>query len=439
MATMAMATPAKAQENAGSTPRQWTLEECISYALENNISLKQTRLSIEQNDINVSQAQGGLFPSLSFSTNHNLSWRPWSQTTVHLESGTMTTTNKDVTYNGSYGLNANWTVWDGGRKYKQVGRYKLNSEMSSYEEQETANSIQEQITQYYVQILYQTEAIKVNEQILASSLQQRDRAKEMVEAGSLARVDLAQIEAQAGQDEYNVVNAKTQLANYKLQLKQILEIIGTEEFDVVIPTTRQRRCLRKSRRNATRDKKQPTQHRRRRLRHKHCTPWLLPHPRTNSRCQHQPLLKFRRQFRHASQTQPKQLCRRKPLCANTRRTQQPHKPAKSKTHAPTKRAATAQHTKRTIPPSRKLLAASPSRTTTIHSRTKKPGKHGRKLRARERTIQPRPEKHRRAEHRPQQSPPSRATTAPKQIHRPAKHRNATLLLRRWHKTMKKKN
>ena len=108
--------------------------------------------------------------------------------------------------------------------------------MSKYEEEKTANSIQEQIVQYFVQILYQTEALRVNKETLAASKMQRDRAKVMVDVGSLARVDLMQLEAQVSQDEYDIVNTQTGLDNYKLQLKQVLELVGTEQFDISIPT-----------------------------------------------------------------------------------------------------------------------------------------------------------------------------------------------------------
>ena len=66
---------------------------------------------------------------------------------------------------------------------------------------------------------------------------QRDRAQEMVDVGSLARVDLKQLEAQVSQDEYTVVNNRTQLDNYRLQLKQLLELVGTDDFDVATPNT----------------------------------------------------------------------------------------------------------------------------------------------------------------------------------------------------------
>ncbi len=215
--------------------RKWTLEECIDYALEHNIQLRQNRVTKEQNEVSVKEQQAALFPSLSFSTNQNVSWRPWSQSYVNLSSGTMTSTSSEVNYNGSYGLNASWTVWNGGRNRKNVERSRLTSELSDYDTEQTANSIQEQITQYYVQILYQTEAVAVNKEVLEGSKLQRDRAQEMVEAGSLAKVDLAQLQAQVAQDEYNVVNAQTQLDNYKLELKQILELVGTEQFDVATP------------------------------------------------------------------------------------------------------------------------------------------------------------------------------------------------------------
>ena len=215
-----------------SAQKQWTLQECIDYALENNIQLQQSKITNEQNALDVEQSKAALFPTLSFSTNQNVSWRPYSPSTINLTNGTMTSTKSSVNYNGSYGLNASMTVWNGGRNTNNIKRNEYTQAISELDAQKTANSIQEQITQLYVQILYQTEAVKVSEEILKASIQQRDRAKVMVEVGSLAKVDLAQLEAQTSQDEYNVVNSKSQLENSKLQLKQLLQIVGSEAFDV---------------------------------------------------------------------------------------------------------------------------------------------------------------------------------------------------------------
>lgn len=212
--------------------QQWTLKQCLDYAMEHNISLQQSKITELQNELTALQSKAALFPSLSFSTNQNTSWRPYSQSTINLTNGTMTTTQSTVNYNGSYGLNASMTVWNGGRNTKNIKQNKLTQEMSELNTEKTANSIQEQITQLYVQILYQTEAVEVNKEILKAAEQQRDRAKEMVAVGSLARVDLMQLEAQVSQDQYNVVNAKSQLENYKFQLKQLLELTGTDNFEI---------------------------------------------------------------------------------------------------------------------------------------------------------------------------------------------------------------
>lgn len=219
----------------GFAQKKWTLQECIDYAMENNIQLKQNRITNESNSLDVLQSKAALFPSLSFSTNQNVTYRPYSLSTINLTNGTMTSSESTVTYNGSYGLNANWTVWNGGQNTKNIKKSKYTAEISELETETNANSIQEQITQIYVQILYQTEAVAVNEEVLKASKMQVDRAQEMVNVGSLAKVDLAQLVAQSKQDEYNVVNAKTQLENYKLQLKKLLEIVDTDDFDVAVP------------------------------------------------------------------------------------------------------------------------------------------------------------------------------------------------------------
>ena len=94
-----------------------------------------------------------------------------------------------------------------------------------------------------MQILYLTEAIKVNESSLETSRKNEERGKQMVEVGKMSKADLAQLSAQRATDEYNIVEAQSQVKNYKLQLKQLLEITDTEEFDIVIPETTEQQAL----------------------------------------------------------------------------------------------------------------------------------------------------------------------------------------------------
>ena len=87
-----------------------------------------------------------------------------------------------------------------------------------------------------MQILYLTEAIKVSEASLATSQTNERRGQEMVNVGKMSKADLSQLTAQRASDEYAIVEAQSQLANYKLQLKQLLELTNGEEFDVAIPS-----------------------------------------------------------------------------------------------------------------------------------------------------------------------------------------------------------
>ncbi|MBQ6965347.1 MAG: TolC family protein [Bacteroidaceae bacterium] len=223
--------------------KPWTLQECLDYALANNIQLQQKKIAVASDHEDVLQSQSALFPSVSFSTNQNVSWRPFAESTINLTNGSMTTNRNTVSYNGSYGINANWTVWNGNRNTNTIKQNKLTEQMAELDVEKQANSIQEQIAQLYVQILYETEAVKVCEEIIKASELQRDRAQTMVEVGSLARVDLVQLEAQVSQDKYSLAQAQSQLANYKLQLKQLLEIHDDEPFDIAIPDVSDEKVL----------------------------------------------------------------------------------------------------------------------------------------------------------------------------------------------------
>ena len=221
--------------NAAYAQKKWTLQECLDYAIANNIQIQQKKLAAASSHEDVLQSRSALFPSVSFSTNQNISWRPFEESTINLTNGSMTTSRNTVSYNGSYGINASWTVWNGNRNTNTIKRNKLSEQAADLDVASQSNTIQEQIAQLYVQTLYENEAVKVCKEVIKASELQRDRAKVMVELGSLAQVDLTQLESQVAQDYYSLSQAESQLANYKLQLKQLLEIHDSEPFEIAIP------------------------------------------------------------------------------------------------------------------------------------------------------------------------------------------------------------
>lgn len=215
--------------------RKWTLQECLDYALKHNVTLRQNVLTKASAHESVLQSQAELFPLVNVSTSQNLSYTPFPQTRrATVTNGYVTSSVDKLSYNGMYAINFNWTIWNGNQNRMKIRQNKLTEQQAAVDSAITANSIQEQITQIYIQILYTVEAIKVNEKSLEWSKENEERGKTMVEVGTFSKADLSQLTAQRANDEYNVVAQQGNLLNYTRQLKQLLEITD-EDFEIAIP------------------------------------------------------------------------------------------------------------------------------------------------------------------------------------------------------------
>ena len=212
----------------------WTLNSCIEYAIKNNIKLQQSRIMYDQSEVDLKSAKADMFPSLSFSTNHSLVNRPFSANSSTVSGSEVISTNQKTTYNGSYGINANWTVWNGNKRRNLIKQSKSENEIAGLSVEEAENELKEQITKLYVQILYATESVKINENTLEVSKATLSRGQELYRVGSLSKVDLAQLETEVANDEYQLVMSKNSLRNYILDLKQMLEIPGTTDMELQI-------------------------------------------------------------------------------------------------------------------------------------------------------------------------------------------------------------
>lgn len=218
--------------------RQWSLKDCIDYALANNIQLQKSKVQQLSALEDIKQSQSALLPSLSLSTSQNVSYNPWPEQGSAMIAGNKVQADvKKVYYNGSYSLSGNWTVWNGGQNTNTVKLNKLAAEQARLDSAVTANNVLEQIAQLYVQILYSDEAISVTKESLKVSQTNEERGKTMVSVGKMSKADLAQLTAQRANDEYSIVEAESNLRNYKRQLKQLLQIADNDEFDVAIPST----------------------------------------------------------------------------------------------------------------------------------------------------------------------------------------------------------
>ncbi|MDR2389368.1 MAG: TolC family protein [Tannerellaceae bacterium] len=200
---------------AQEKPSRWTLQHCIAYALEHNIQLGKTKVNQLLSQEDTKQAKAQLFPSLSASLGQNLTHR---------------FADKDPTYSGNYNLNASWTLFDANKRTHAVKQQELQDRVNELSVEQNEREIKISLVQTYLQVLYAQEAIGINENTVEVSRVQRDRAEELLKAGSISRVSFAQMESQYSTDRYQLVMAQKNLDTYKLQLKQLLELDIMEEI-----------------------------------------------------------------------------------------------------------------------------------------------------------------------------------------------------------------
>ena len=135
------------------------------------------------------------------------------------------------------------TIFEGGKLRTEVKRQKVQNQMDALSVEESVNDIRIAIVQAYMQCLYAADAVRINRSTAEASKAQRDRAEEMLRTGSISRVDFAQLQSQYSSHEYQIVVAGSTLDNYKLQLKQLLELDIMEEMNPAVPGVKEENVL----------------------------------------------------------------------------------------------------------------------------------------------------------------------------------------------------
>lgn len=202
---------------ADTIPDTWSYRECVDYAYSNNISLKKQLLAQQSGIINTEAANAEWLPTLNFATTHGF--------TNYAKEGSNS-------YTGTYGLNASWNVWDGGRRTSNIDLNKVQNRIDSYSVEAVRNNLETTILKYYLNILYNREAVTIAENALELSKAQLDRATELMNVGKLSRVDYSQFESQYLSDNSSLVTARGQLQSSLTDLKQMLQLSLDTRFEL---------------------------------------------------------------------------------------------------------------------------------------------------------------------------------------------------------------
>lgn len=213
-------TGAKAQE-------LWSLQKCIDYALQNNIQIKQQALNSDYYSNQLGQARFNRLPNLNAGFQNNMSFgRTIGADNTYL----------DINSNSTSGsLSSNVTLWNGFTLSNSIKMAELDLRASLEEMKKAKDDIMLNIAAAYLEILFADELVLVSEDLLKITQLQLDRTTKLVEAGSLAKGSLLEIEAQFAREELGVVNAQNRLQLAYLALYQFLELPSTESFRIEKP------------------------------------------------------------------------------------------------------------------------------------------------------------------------------------------------------------
>ena len=209
-----------------SQTKKWSLEECVDYAIKNNISIKQSELDAKSAAIEKSSAIGNFLPSLNVNGSH--SWNiglNQNITTGLLENQTTQFT--------AAGLNSNIDVYNGMQNQNRLRRANLSLLASKYQLSKMKDDVSLNIANAYLQILFNKENLKVQKEQLSNNEKQLQRSQELVNAGVVPRGDLLDIKATVASNNQAIVNAQNALLISKLSLAQLLQLENFQDFDIV--------------------------------------------------------------------------------------------------------------------------------------------------------------------------------------------------------------
>lgn len=204
--------------------KKWTLDECVRYALENNISIQQSELELKTAEISKKEAVGNFLPSINAQSSH--SWNiglNQNITTGILENLTTQFT--------SFGVSSNVDIYKGLRNMRQLHRSNLALLAGQYQIDKMKDDVSLMVANAFLQVLFNKEQFHVLQTQNGVTTQELERTNELVEAGAIPRGDLLEIQATIAAQEQQMVNAENAIVISRIALAQILFIKDYQNFD----------------------------------------------------------------------------------------------------------------------------------------------------------------------------------------------------------------
>ena len=211
----------------GSGGAVWTLDDCIAWALDNNISVKTSALSVEQQEVSLNTAKNSMLPGVSFSTSQNFSFGRGL-----MDDNTYANTNTTST---SFSLGANMPLFQGFKIKNNITLSELNLSSAVEDLEKIKNSVRTSVAAAYVQVLYNREILEVAERQVSIDSIQVARLEAMALNGKASSAEVASQKATLERSRLTAVEASNNLSLATLELTQLLELPSPEGFTVATP------------------------------------------------------------------------------------------------------------------------------------------------------------------------------------------------------------
>lgn len=232
-----VAVGASAQTNTATDekPYTWTLQECIDWAKQQNITVQRNKVNVRTSQVALQDAKANRLPTVNFSTSQYVSNRPFQESYSGVIGTEVVSFSNKNSYSGNYSVDASMNLYNGGQTKNNIRLAEINSQIAELQVLASELGIEEQITQLYIQILYSQDAVKHDDELIALGEAQLEQARARKQAGLLNKADVSQFESQLAQDKYQKVADETTLDGFRLQLKQLMELDGDENLLLADP------------------------------------------------------------------------------------------------------------------------------------------------------------------------------------------------------------
>lgn len=205
--------------------KKWTLRECVDYAIENNISVKQSENNIALAEVDKRAAIGNFIPNLNFSS--SAAWN--SGLTTDVTTGVLI---NQTTQTTSGGISSGVAIYRGFRNQNELRRAELSILASQYQLDQMKDDISLFVINAYLEVLFSKEAVNVAIPQVEITKEQLERTKQLVEAGTLPRGDMLDVEATLANDEQNLIITQNRVRLALISLAQLLQLEDYDNFDI---------------------------------------------------------------------------------------------------------------------------------------------------------------------------------------------------------------